>query len=49
VVLFKAKNAGDKDGADFTSALPLLTSAGTAWLRGMLERLHPGHAWIEAL
>lgn len=49
VLLFKAKCPRDQDRADFAAAVPLLTSAGAAWLRAMLQRLHPGHAWIEVL
>jgi hypothetical protein len=49
VQLFKANNPRSHDQADFAAALRLLTSAGAAWLRAMLQWLHPGHAWIDAL
>jgi hypothetical protein len=49
VLLFKAKNARTKDAADFAAALPSLDAAARAWLRAALERVHPGHAWLEAL
>ncbi|MGL5011228.1 MAG: amino acid transporter, partial [Paracoccaceae bacterium] len=49
VLLFKAKACRDKDEADFRGALPGLGGREKAALRGWLERLHPGHGWIEAL
>jgi hypothetical protein len=48
-LLFKAKAARPKDEADFAAALPLLSPDARGWLRQMLERVHPGHAWIGAL
>jgi hypothetical protein len=47
VLLFKAKHTGAKDVADLEHCLPLLTGAERAWLVDGLERIHPGHAWIE--
>lgn len=49
VLLFKAKQPREKDQADFAAAQPLLAMPARAWLRGVLQRLHPGHAWIGAL
>ncbi|MEG9503385.1 MAG: amino acid transporter [Methylorubrum extorquens] len=49
VLLFKAKYRRDKDAADFERALPHLTHAERRWLREGLDRLHPGHAWAQAL
>ena len=49
VLLFKARLARPKDGADFEGTLPLLDPASRRWLRAALERVHPGHAWIARL
>ncbi|ACK84741.1 nucleotidyltransferase domain-containing protein [Methylorubrum extorquens] len=49
VLLFKAKHRRDKDAADFERALPHLSHAERCWLREGLDRLHPGHAWAQAL
>ncbi len=49
VLLFKAKATRPKDEADFRAMLPLLTADERDWLRGMLDRIHPGHPWIGAL
>ena len=49
VLLFKAKHRRDKDQADFVRALPHLPQAERLWLRDCLDRLHPGHAWAQAL
>ncbi len=46
---FKAKTERPKDEADFTAALPLLNSGARGWLVGFLERIHPGHAWLDRL
>ena len=48
-LLFKAKNARDKDRADFDAVLPLLDEDARAWLRNALELAHPGHEWLAAL
>jgi hypothetical protein len=48
-LLFKATGTQPKDEADFAAVLPGLAPAARAWLRGQLQRLHPGHRWIEAL
>jgi len=49
VLLFKAKAARAKDESDFARTLPRLDDAQRSWLREMLERAHPGHAWIALL
>ncbi len=49
VLLFKAKHVRPKDQADFDGVLPLLDPDAAGWLRRMLARVHPGHAWIGAL
>jgi hypothetical protein len=50
VLLFKAKHATEaKNDADFAGTVPRLTQAGQAWLRAALERVHPGHAWVDRL
>jgi hypothetical protein len=46
-LLFKAKAAREKDEDDLRDALPLLGSSRRALLRKWLERVHPGHAWLE--
>jgi len=49
-LLFKAKHSQrEKDQADFTAVAPLLEPERRRWLAAALERIHPGHAWIEAL
>ena len=49
VLLFKAKHAREKDEADFAAALPRLEAEERRSLRGWLERVHPGHRWLERL
>jgi hypothetical protein len=50
VLLFKAKHAHEeKNAGDFEVALPRLEPERRAWLRDALERVHPGHQWLEAL
>ncbi|MGW0330767.1 hypothetical protein ACWD0J_02625 [Streptomyces sp. NPDC003011] len=49
VLLFKAKAVRPKDQADFEGVLPLLDRARRDALRGWLERVHPGHAWLGEL
>jgi hypothetical protein len=48
-LLFKAKAMRPKDEADFRAMVPLLAPGERDWLRRMLDRVHPGHAWIRAL
>jgi hypothetical protein len=47
VLLFKAKHRRPKDEADLATVLPLLDGAAREWLLRALERVHPGHPWIE--
>jgi Aminoglycoside-2''-adenylyltransferase len=50
ILLFKAKHARmEKNRADFADTLPLLGEARRVWLRDALERVHPGHEWLEEL
>jgi len=49
VLLFKAKQVRRKDQADFDGVLPLLSAAQRAALAGLLTKVHPGHAWLDAL
>jgi hypothetical protein len=50
VLLFKARHAHrDRDRADFEAAAPRLAPDRRQWLAEALERIHPGHPWIEAL
>jgi hypothetical protein len=49
-LLFKAKHSAvPKNQADFDATLPLLDADAVAWLAQALPRVHPGHAWIEAV
>jgi hypothetical protein len=48
-LLFKAKDPGPKDEADFAAALPLLKPAGRAWLAEALGTTHPEHSWLQRL
>jgi hypothetical protein len=49
-LLFKAKHwKRDKDQADFQAVVPRLETERRVWLATALERIHPGHAWVEAL
>jgi hypothetical protein len=49
VLLFKAKHARPQDEADLTTVLPPLGQPARAWLTDALERIHPGHRWLERL
>jgi hypothetical protein len=49
VLLFKAKEAREKDEADLAAALPLLEDPKRRWLADALSLAHPGHRWLEAL
>ena len=49
VLLFKAKHDRPKDNADFAGVLPLLDESQRSWLTSALERIHPGHRWLEGL
>jgi hypothetical protein len=49
-LLFKAKHsARDKDQADFEAVVPHLEHERRRWLAAAIERIHPGHAWIDGL
>jgi hypothetical protein len=50
ILLFKAKHSRfEKNKADFADTLPLLDRERRAWLRAALERVHPGHEWLQEL
>jgi hypothetical protein len=49
VLLFKAKATRAKDVADLEVVLPALDADRRGWLAQALERVHPGHAWIDRL
>jgi hypothetical protein len=46
---YKAKQSRPKDEQDLAATLPLLTDERRTWLADMIEHLHPGHAWTEAV
>ncbi|MFE4261903.1 nucleotidyltransferase domain-containing protein [Streptomyces sp. NPDC056883] len=48
-LLFKAKAVRPKDQQDFARALPLLDEARRTTLAELVEREHPGHAWLADL
>jgi len=48
-LLFKAAHARPKDERDLARTWPLLDATARAWLRAALERVHPGHAWLQRL
>jgi hypothetical protein len=49
-LLFKAKRAAEpKNQADFAATAGVLDGDAAGWLSWALQRVHPGHAWIEAL
>jgi len=49
VLMFKARLDRMKDRRDRDRALPLLNDEQRAWLRESIEKLFPGHAWLELL
>jgi hypothetical protein len=49
VLLYKAKQQRPHDEADLVAALPTLGEERRAWLRRAIERVHPGHAWLDRL
>jgi hypothetical protein len=49
VLLYKAKNLGDHDRADFEQTRERLDAGSRQWLRLALERVHPGHEWLPVL
>jgi len=48
-LLYKAKACRPKDQADFDACAPFLSTEARKWLRDAIERLYPGHYWLEAL
>ncbi|ADB33926.1 conserved hypothetical protein [Kribbella flavida DSM 17836] len=46
---YKARLARPKDEQDLAACLPLLTTARRTWLGDMVDRLHPGHRWLERI
>ena len=46
VLLYKAVLLRPKDDRDLAVTWPLLAADRQAWLRGAVERLYPGHAWL---
>lgn len=48
-LLYKAAKPRPKDEADFTLFAPLLDATARAWLREVISRLYPGHAWLARL
>jgi hypothetical protein len=50
VLLFKAKHSHRRrDQADFEAAVPRLEPERRRWLANALERVHPGHLWLDKL
>jgi hypothetical protein len=49
VLLFKAKHTRPKDEADFAATIPHLDAQRVGWLAAALERVHPGHRWLDEL
>ncbi|WP_340644061.1 hypothetical protein [Phenylobacterium sp.] len=48
-LLYKAAKLRPKDEADFALFAPLLEAGARAWLREVIARLYPGHAWLPRL
>lgn len=49
VLLYKAKQQREHDELDLAAALPLLSPRQRGWLRAGIERVHPGHPWLDRL
>lgn len=49
VLLYKAKQQREHDELDLAAALPLLSPRRRGWLRAGIERVHPGHPWLDRL
>jgi hypothetical protein len=49
VLAFKAMVGRSKDDADLERTWPLLNEDQRAWLRSTVERLYPGHHWLESM
>ena len=50
-LLMKAKRCEAKDQADFAAVVDagILDPEANRWLRSALERIHPGHRWLDEL
>ena len=49
-LLFKARHAHrDRDQGDFEAVVPRLEPERRRWLAEALERVHPGHRWLDGL
>ena len=46
-LLFKARQAREKDTVDLGNAWPLMSDPQRSWLRDAVRRLHPDHAWLS--
>ena len=46
-LMMKARLDRAKDRADLVACLPLLDDGARDWLWEMVERVHPGHAWLS--
>ena len=49
VLLFKARANRPKDQHDFLGVLPLLAPRERSWLATAMQRVHPGHQWLDLL
>lgn len=49
VLAFKARAQRPHNDGDLAAVLPLLDPDRRAWLRTMVERVDPGHPWLERL
>jgi hypothetical protein len=47
-LLYKAKEARQKDADDLRLVLPTLDDAAVEWFRAALMRTHPAHPWMTA-
>jgi hypothetical protein len=46
---FKARRNRPHDDGDFDAILPSLDGERREWLGAAIERLHPGHAWLDRI
>ena len=49
VLLYKSKDPGPKDDADFSAAVAHMTPEQRDWLRDAIVRMQPNHRWAESL
>ncbi len=49
VLLYKSKDPGPKDDADFSAAVVRMTSVQRVWLREAIAGIQPDHRWADAL